>query len=316
MRSLRRNSAATEKQDRKGREIMPSTEDYDNHPGIWRNHVEALDEAAQAMRLDTLDGWRHIRMIKPASSLIKRDPNASWLTVGDGHFGRDGHILTQLGATSVHATDFSSPLLEIGKDRGFIGSCSLENAEALSFADNGFDFVLCKEAYHHFPRPYIALYEMLRVAKKGVILVEPRDENIDRGMKSATKFILRTLRRKRVMPHYFEEVGNYVYTVSERELEKFMLGMHRTSLAFLPLNDHFTEGLGEASMPPKSDGEKTLFKQMSDEIAKRDRQEKRRIRRSSHLVAILFKEPPASEMIKSLTDEGFRFALLPENPYR
>ncbi|MCX7986598.1 MAG: class I SAM-dependent methyltransferase, partial [Bacteroidales bacterium] len=50
-----------------------------------------------------------------------------------------------------------------------------ENAEQLSVPDNSYDYVSCREALHHFPRPYLALYEMLRVSKKGIIIIEPID---------------------------------------------------------------------------------------------------------------------------------------------
>lgn len=53
---------------------------------------------------------------------------------------------------------------------------SVENAESLSFRDNEFEVAFCKEAYHHFPRPFLALYEMLRVASKAVVLAEPNDQ--------------------------------------------------------------------------------------------------------------------------------------------
>ena len=66
-------------------------------------------------------------------------------------------------------------LLEIGNKIGFINNYSEENAEDLSFNDESFDYVLIKEAFHHFPRPWIALYEAFRVCKKGIVLIEPND---------------------------------------------------------------------------------------------------------------------------------------------
>lgn len=39
--------------------------------------------------------------------------------------------------------------------------------------DDAFDYVLCKDSYHHMPRPMIALYQMLRVARRAVVLIEP-----------------------------------------------------------------------------------------------------------------------------------------------
>ncbi len=58
-------------------------------------------------------------------------------------------------------------LLGKGSELGFIGEYSAQNAESLSFASNSFDYVFCKDAMHHCPRPVIALYEMLRVARGG-----------------------------------------------------------------------------------------------------------------------------------------------------
>ncbi|WP_158308790.1 methyltransferase domain-containing protein [Desulfocurvibacter africanus] len=80
------------------------------------------------------------------------------------------------------------------KPSDFIPEYSVENAEKLSFANGSYDYLLCKEAFHHFPRPMIALYEMLRVARKGIVLIEPNDNGADG----------------------FEECGNYVYSLSRR----------------------------------------------------------------------------------------------------
>ena len=68
----------------------------------------------------------------------------------------------------IAATDIAEVLLKEAKEEGYIKAYSKENAESLSFADNEFDFVFCKESYHHFPRPMIALYEILRVVKRGL----------------------------------------------------------------------------------------------------------------------------------------------------
>ena len=64
------------------------------------------------------------------------------------------------------ATDYSDKLLKIGKEIGFINKYQKENAESLTFKDNEFDYVLIKEAFHHLPRPWMALYEAFRVCKR------------------------------------------------------------------------------------------------------------------------------------------------------
>lgn len=117
-------------------------------------------------------------LVKP---FIDFDSESTWLTVGDGRYGTDGHALMNMGVKNVHCSDISDTSLKIGNAEGFIGDYSAQNAEALEFSDNQFDYVLCKEAFHHFPRPVIALDEMFRVANKAVIVIEPRDVLIDKG---------------------------------------------------------------------------------------------------------------------------------------
>src|SRR5213075_2707793 len=101
-------------------------------------------------------------------------PESSWVTIGDGRCASDARYIRSCGR-SVLATDIAPQLLRVAKERGAIDDYRAENAESLSFVDEQFDFALCKEAYHHFPRPMIALYEMLRVARVGVVLIEPYD---------------------------------------------------------------------------------------------------------------------------------------------
>jgi hypothetical protein len=107
-------------------------------------------------------------------------PELSWVTIGDGRFGLDSIRLQRLGVRSVLPTDIGGALLEAGVQQGLINDYRVENAESLSFSDGSFDMVFCKESYHHFPRPFLALAEMVRVARYAVILVEPRDYVIDR----------------------------------------------------------------------------------------------------------------------------------------
>ena len=63
------------------------------------------------------------------------------------------------------ATSLTDSNLRIAQERGYIDKFQAENAERLSLTDDSFDFILCKESYHHFPRPAIAFYEMVRVAR-------------------------------------------------------------------------------------------------------------------------------------------------------
>lgn len=49
----------------------------------------------------------------------------------------------------------------------------LENCESLRQSARNYDLVLCKEGIHHLARPILGVYEMLRVTKDAVIIIEP-----------------------------------------------------------------------------------------------------------------------------------------------
>jgi ubiquinone/menaquinone biosynthesis C-methylase UbiE len=123
---------------------------YDRHQEHWDaaiNDPETKKVASTWLnQSNTLDRWRHNRMYSTLKPIIEDNPEASWLTVGDGRFGTDAHNIIEMGAKSVHASDISDTLLKVGNEKGFIQSYSAENAEALSFADNSSDFgLLCHD---------------------------------------------------------------------------------------------------------------------------------------------------------------------------
>jgi len=53
-----------------------------------------------------------------------------------------------------------------------------QDLENLSYKPSSFDLVFVKEALHHVPRPVKGLYEMLRVAKKAAIFIEPEESSV------------------------------------------------------------------------------------------------------------------------------------------
>ncbi len=266
-------------------------------------------------REDTLNHWRHARIRAPLQAIVAHDPAASWLTVGDGRYGTDAHHLIALGAQTVHCTDISDTLLKIGHEKGFIQSYSAENAEALSFPDKAFDYVYCKESFHHFPRPYLALGEMFRVARKAVILTEPRDRVIDRATWPFAFRLLKTLLRKNRQQHDFEPVGNYIYSISEREIEKFLLGMHYTSVAFIGCNDAYLPGVEFSALTSSSPADRKLRRRIQGRIKLRDALTRIGLMKSTLLTAALFKAAPAAGLAETLAKQGWKLKHLPKNPY-
>ena len=142
------------------------------------------------------------------------------------------------------ATDIGGAFLPLVKEQKLIDDFSVENVEKLSFDDNSFDYVFCKEAYHHFPRAYLGVYEMIRVAKKAIILAEPQDPLTKMPLMLAVKNILDrfnpTILQKYWKNRYsFEEVGNYVFKLSDREMEKIAMGMNLPAIAFKGINNSY-----------------------------------------------------------------------------
>jgi hypothetical protein len=103
-----------------------------------------------------------------SDNVIESFPLSSWLTIGDLRYGSDANFLKRSGAGRVVVSDLSDTRLKIAKDFGFVDEISAENVEKLSFDDNEIeiDFVLCKESFHHFPRSFMGLHEMLNLRKE------------------------------------------------------------------------------------------------------------------------------------------------------
>lgn len=278
----------------------------------------------------TLDAWRHQRMIAPFQPIADKE-KGSWITVGDGK-GWDAARLHRLGVDNITATDLHTGLLEISKEKGLISDFRAENAESISSKDNSVDVVFCKESFHHFPRPYIGLYEMLRVARKAVLLIEPRDYLIDHGpvritgpigmikglwgwaqnrlnlqMKDcclSSRFLMSD------QPHY-EEAGNYMYGISSREIEKVSLGLNLPSIALNGVNDHFQPGLvGHAA-----DESVPEFQKLKKQFDDADKKNRAGIGSSSLLLAIIFKESPSVDLRAHLREYGWYIKDLARNPY-
>lgn len=291
---------------------------YDNHPEHWKeilNDKNKFKFSLSWQRNDTLDSWRHNRMRAISIPLIKYFKNANWLTVGDGRYGNDGNFLKRNGAKKVHCSDISNELLKIAFKNNFIDDYSEQNAENLDFEDNSFDFIFCKEALHHCPRPYIALNEMFRVSKKGIIIIEPRDQYIDTTIfHQFYTFIKNSFKRSNL--HTFEEVGNYQYRISKYEIEKFLLGMNYNLYGTFELTDYYEHGIENIKLNTSNYNEKKIIKRLKLKIKKGELYSRLKLRKSNIVGFILFKEPPDNLLIKNLERFGWKIIKLPKNPYK
>lgn len=293
------------------------TTSYTAHERVYDAFSTSGDKAAHAaawLEPGTINRWRFERMYRLTDPLLETCSKATWLTVGDGRYGLDAQYLLAHGANAL-ATDISDTLLCEAQERGLIPEFRKENAESMSFADGSFDFVLCKESYHHFPRPMKALYEMLRVARSAVVLIEPNDQLCVQGVAATlsrmTKNAVKRLLRRSTHYHQFETGGNYVYSISPREMEKAALGMGLQTVAFRGINDYYLPGV---EFEPAIAGN-ALFRRVSGKIARYDLLCRLGINQPGLLAAVLFKQAPSPEIRAAMLQHGYDVKDLPENPY-
>lgn len=232
------------------------------------------------------------------------------MTVGDK--GSDAYYLQKMGFRHITATNIDDSQLNYLKETGILSGIAVKaiNAERIDLADNSVDFVLCKESFHHFPRPPIAFYEMLRVCREAVILIEPKD-SIRLKLLDGAKVIIKTiLRRKRVVEHLFEHCGNYLFRLSEHEVKKMMIALQKDYIAVKYSNSFYLSSIAHrttAHLIPFFIQRLGVFTQ--DVFCKLG------LLNYGLITMIVFKTGVPIDLKESLSKHGFKVISLPKNPY-
>lgn len=272
------------------------------------DHLKKYPEERCKLMLNhnTVNRWRLERLYKCVDPLLKMFPDSEWLTVGDFYYGSDAQYIQSKGFKVV-ASDVDDHFLKKGKEIGYIENYSKENVESLSYDDGQFDFVLCKETLHHLPRPYIGLYEMLRVSKVGVVLIEPYDRFLNASLiEKLGNYLLKKIKGK--MHDLYEPSGNYKYPISKREIKKIALGLNLPYVAYKTISDYYRDNLGIEFK--EKDG--PVLKRVKRQIALRDFLWKLRIFPPTFLVAIIFKTDIKDEILKM---DKYEVIELTRNPH-
>lgn len=287
----------------------------------WYNHLfptqaHKLDyyKRMKTANAENISGWLQHFFFSCLYPLMK-ETSQSWLTVGDA-YGFDAHyLLTQ--DQKVTATDLNDEFLKVAHSLDMIHDYAAANAEQLFFNDNQFDYTLCKESYHHFPRPYAALYEMMRVSRKAVVIMEPNDPVLKMPL---LMFLMNLFSNKyftlsdKLWKNRFsyEPVGNFVYKVSEREFEKFAAGLNFPAVAFKMINPNFYHKDTEFLKPSFKVKE---FRRIKAKKMFADLLMKLRIIPGQVLCSVIFKEQPTMDMRGRLEKSGFKIVDIPKNPF-
>lgn len=299
---------------------MFNKESYYRH-STWYNQKFSTETAKIAYLKKNKSGsetsigaWLQGLFFNCLDPLLKTEGQA-WLTVGDA-YGFDAQYILKKGNRAT-ASDLNTDFLRLAKEEGIITDFSAQNAEHLSYPDLHFDYVLCKESYHHFPRPYAALYEMIRVARKGIVLIEPQDP-VSRmplllGLVNLLAIGGSNLPAKLWKNRFsYEPVGNFVYKISERELEKFTAGLNLPLIAFKKINPNFYfAGANEIEVSLKNSRFRQIWlkKRLFDGLVKIG------LMPSQVLSAVVFKELPAESTLTELKKSGYQLVYISPNPY-
>ena len=291
---------------------------YEKHSEFYKylRTDKQLEKHKTFFQVKTVDLWRHIRQFELIDIFCGLYKNSEWLTVGDGGFGTSATYIEMKGGKAM-STDLDVSFLKLALENNLISKYEFANAENLPFKEEHFDFSFCKQSYHHFPRPYVAVYEMLRVSKKAVLFVEPSDWLPSPSIVSMLQYVkrkIKSLMGKR-NPHHdegsFETYGNYIYTISEREIEKIGLGIGLPCVAFKRFHDIYIEGV-EVEMIEKKG---PLQKKINERLLRNDLLTRLGLSNKNNIMCILFKYLPEVHEQKILKNHGFEVVILPKNPY-
>lgn len=178
-------------------------EHHSNHYKVIKDRgLEGYDGFINS---DSIWYFMHTHCLDDIKIFFDSISRSKFLTVGDGYCGRESVHIKRFGHY-VHSSDIETCLIEIAYNNKLIDEYSSQDMNKLDFNDNDFDYVLTKESLHHLSEPYKGLYEMLRVAKNGVILIEPNGDNDQKDTFTG-----------------YEVSGNYMFTFTSHELIKIGL---------------------------------------------------------------------------------------------
>lgn len=160
------------------------------------------------------------------------------------------------------------------------------------------------------------MYEMIRVAKHGVLVIEPQDPVIKMplllmlsNLLNRNAHFLNKLWNNRFS---FEPVGNFVYKVSEREFEKLAAGLGLPIIGFKKINpNYWFKGADLVSTERYS--KKFFFIRLKKFIL--DVLVRIKTMPSQVLATVIFKQLPDEFTIALLKKNGYHLVYIPQNPY-
>jgi hypothetical protein len=154
----------------------------------------------------------------------------------------------------------------------------------------------------------MAFYEMLRIARSGIVLIEPI-EGTPRPLDVLKVSIKRLLRNG--ASDQFESSGNFIYRVSIREASKMLTALGHRCLAWKGINDFWHVPFSNAGY----DGLSLGAVGTRAGIAAQNLLARTGLLHYGLAAVICLIESPTSSLRSRLRQGGFTILDMPENPY-
>lgn len=153
------------------------------------------------------------------------DKNSSVLVICGGPY--DKTVMQQLGLTDVVISNLAHHAGVVSSYEPY--QWMLQDAENLTLADDSFDWAVVHAGLHHVSSPHKALCEMLRVARRGILVIEARDSllmrlatrlGLTRDFELEPALLSGSDSSTQIGGHRNSHIPNYVYRWTEREVVK------------------------------------------------------------------------------------------------
>jgi hypothetical protein len=213
-------------------QISNASADFTSQSKILHKQY-AMSYWAGAFDPEHEDTKRHYTMLSSSDGLLNHLTPKTILSVGDNLARDAGYFKRKFPEARCIASDLYTNDIQQAVTEGWVDQVLSADVESLPFSDGEVDCVIAKEAFHHWPRPMLGFYEMLRVAKKAILLIEPYDV-----MHAAPSPYL----DEKSYYDDYEEVGNYKYQISLREVLKSAWSLYCPAVAAVGFNDPYAPG--------------------------------------------------------------------------
>ena len=252
------------------------------------------DEARMIYSLNssTIAFWRSNRGLGIVKCLSR---DTSWLIMGDGRSEMLAPLLKSNGFKKAISADTVDYYLNIASRRGIIDDFLVLDSAKFEIPSNRYDYVFCRNIYLLSSKPYATIYEMLRVAKKGIVLTGFSEVASDDNL---------SIR--------YDINGNFIFDLSVRELLKIALSLNLPAICRYGYNDVYIENC-EFEFADKE--KSPVFRYITEEISNMDKRVFSGEKEYNMVSIALFKQLPDDAELENLKNMNALFQELPKNPH-